>query len=107
MWDIGAYSAAVIYFAVNTGVDKGKPQRRRSFLEELALDMIQPAIDRRRPAEIELQLEPAATYKRKGSDVLNARELMIGKPQKSVVRAVHLYAKCIPAWSVDLHASSG
>jgi hypothetical protein len=47
--DIAAYNAAVIFFAVNPDIDRGKPQRRRLFLEGLAIDMITPAIDRLQP----------------------------------------------------------
>jgi len=38
--DIAAFNAAVVFFVVNPDFDKGKPQRRRLFLERLAMDMI-------------------------------------------------------------------
>lgn len=40
MLDIAAYNAAVVYFAVNPDFEVGKPQRRRLFLEKLAMEMI-------------------------------------------------------------------
>jgi len=38
--DIAAYNVAVVLFSVNPDFDNGKPQRRRLFLERLAVDMI-------------------------------------------------------------------
>ena len=45
--DIAAYNAAVIFFSVNPDFDTGEPQRRRLFLEKLAMDMIDDCIQNR------------------------------------------------------------
>jgi hypothetical protein len=53
--DIAAYNAAVVFFAVNPDFFKGKPQRRRLFLERLAMDMIAESVQNRkqfRPQEM-------------------------------------------------------
>lgn len=48
--DIAALNAYVVFSSVNTDYNIGKPQRRRLFLEELALDMISKGIADRQGA---------------------------------------------------------
>ena len=43
--DIAAYNGYIVVFTVNPDIDRGKPQRRRLFLEKLAVDLITPAIE--------------------------------------------------------------
>jgi hypothetical protein len=62
--NIAAYNAAVIFFSVNPDIDNGKPQRRRLFIEQLAMEMIAPAIEQRQPVRPEVQLGPSLNVSR-------------------------------------------
>ena len=43
---------------MNPDIDHGKPQRRRLFLEKLAMDMIAPAIEKRQTIPAQLNQAP-------------------------------------------------
>lgn len=62
--DTAALNSSVIFFSLHPNYNTGKPQRRRLFLEQLAKNLIAPAIAARRPAAPPRVIDvPARVYR--------------------------------------------